>query len=70
MVKIRNLFWSLGAALMLLGRPVSISAQTAAADEREAPEVMKLSLRGVKASTRPSCSRASRPRHRTAAGSS
>ena len=48
MVKIRNAFWALGAA-MLLAWPLSISAQTRAADEREAPEVMKLTLRGVKA---------------------
>lgn len=48
MMRIRNAFWALGAA-MLLAWPFSVSAQTAAADEREAPEVMKLSLRGVKA---------------------
>jgi outer membrane protein insertion porin family/translocation and assembly module TamA len=48
MVKIRNAFWALGAAT-LLAWPLVISAQTKAADEREAPEVMKLTLRGVKA---------------------
>ena len=48
MVKIRNAFWALGAA-MLLTWPLVISAQTRAADEREAPEVMKLTMRGVKA---------------------
>ena len=34
---------------MLLARPLSVSAQSAAADDREAPEVVRLTLRGVKA---------------------
>lgn len=35
--------------MLLLGAPLSVHAQTAAEDEREAPEVVALSLRGVKA---------------------
>lgn len=45
---IRNALWALGAA-MLLTRPLSVSAQTAKSDQLEAPEVIKLTMRGVKA---------------------
>ena len=45
---IRNALWAVGAAL-LLARPLSVSAQTAKDDQLEAPEVLKLSLRGAKA---------------------
>jgi outer membrane protein assembly complex protein YaeT len=45
---IRNALRALGAA-MLLASPLSLSAQNAKGDQLEAPEVIKLSLRGVKA---------------------
>jgi outer membrane protein assembly factor BamA len=45
---IRNALWALGTA-MLLASPFSLFAQTAASDQLEAPEVLKLSMRGVKA---------------------
>ena len=45
---IRNALWALGAAT-LLARPLSVSAQTAKSDQLEAPEVIKLTMRGVKA---------------------
>ena len=47
-MKIRNALWALGAAT-LLASPLSVSAQNAKSDQLEAPEVLKLSLRGVKA---------------------
>ena len=45
---IRNALRALGAA-MLLASPLPVSAQNAKSDQLEAPEVNKLSLRGVKA---------------------
>ena len=45
---IRNALWALGAALLLAG-PSAVSGQTAKSDQLEAPEVIKLSMRGVKA---------------------
>ena len=45
---IRNALRALGAAMLLAG-PLAVSAQDAKSDQREAPEVLKLSLRGVKA---------------------
>ncbi|MFL5561800.1 MAG: outer membrane protein assembly factor [Gemmatimonadaceae bacterium] len=45
---IRNALWALAAATLLAG-PLSVSAQNSKSDQLEAPEVMKLSLRGVKA---------------------
>jgi outer membrane protein assembly factor BamA len=45
---IRRPLRALGAAV-LLAAPLSLRAQTAADDEREAPEVVALSLRGIKA---------------------
>src|SRR5689334_135091 len=47
-MKIRNALGALGAAMLLAG-PFSVSAQDAKSDQLEAPEVLKLSLRGVKA---------------------
>ena len=45
---IRNALRALGAA-MLLASPLPLPAQNAKGDQLEAPEVLKLSLRGVKA---------------------
>ena len=45
---IRNALRALGAAV-LLAWPLSVSAQTAKSDQLEAPEVMRLTFRGVKA---------------------
>lgn len=45
---IRNALWALGAATLLAG-PLPISAQAAKGDQREAPEVIKLTMRGVHA---------------------
>ncbi len=43
-------FWALGAVLLLAG-PFSVSAQTASSADREDPEVVRLTIRGVKAFT-------------------